>query len=562
VAVRVELLKRKPEAPEPEPEAKALESHRPAKPERPSDWGSLIADLSRGREAPAFNVHDRTHVEFAIDYRLESKSESETFLWEAYFFAPESLRLDRRTYDKSDIYADLQSYVRFEVPDVELSELTGEPIERIARALGNGDDVPPNADAAMRELRLFACQLRAAGVETRQRIFDALERPEPAKSLALQEAARLARETERIAARLREVLAHAKTAPEPICTAAIWVDEDVSRLIETLLSSIARRLAATDAAPAIRTRIERGALAEARYRLDSGIGGVGSVDMTPREVESLEFRRHLLKRFTSSVLWLVPEVRPGATWVREFLYATAASVAMAFALVAAFWNGFTAGSRGFVTWILVGVLAYAVKDRIKAVLQAQFSSVVDRHFPDRRWFIRDRERGVTLGKMKEQSGFVPFKGLPSDVLEMRRLTRKHSLEEQARPETVLFHRKQVVIHADRVAEADPRFSALTEIFRLDLRRWLAHTDDPKREIVFADPIAGRVDRAEAPRVYNIGIIYRLKRAEEEQAPWNRLRVVVTRKGIRRIDEIRYDRDCNGDPAPANDAAPPSVIGLG
>jgi hypothetical protein len=120
-----------------------------------------------------------------------------------------------------------------------------------------------------------------------------------------------------------------------------------------------------------------------------------------------------------------------------------------------------------------------------------------------------------------------------------------------------------VIHADRVAEADPRFSALTEIFRLDLRRWLAHTDDPKREIVFADPIAGRVDRAEAPRVYNIGIIFRLRRAEEETAPWNRLRVVVTRKGIRRIDEIRCDRPNVSGEHPANDAAspPPSVIGL-
>ena len=115
--------------------------------------------------------------------------------------------------------------------------------------------------------------------------------------------------------------------------------------------------------------------------------------------------------------------------------------------------------------------------------------------------------------------------------------RVHALEEQARPETVLYHKKQVELYAERVSEADSRFTALTEIFRLDLRRWLAHTDDPKREIVFADPVRGRVDRAEAPRVYNIGVVYRLRRESDAKAPWHRARVVVTRKGIRRIDPI-------------------------
>jgi hypothetical protein len=117
------------------------------------------------------------------------------------------------------------------------------------------------------------------------------------------------------------------------------------------------------------------------------------------------------------------------------------------------------------------------------------------------------------------------------------MTRVHALEEQARPETVLFHRKEVELKADRIAKADARFTALTEIFRLDLRRWLAHTDDPKREIVFADPVEGTIGAAIAPRVYNIGVIYRLRRDDELDTPWHRVRIVVTRKGIRRIDRV-------------------------
>ena len=93
-----------------------------------------------------------------------------------------------------------------------------------------------------------------------------------------------------------------------------------------------------------------------------------------------------------------------------------------------------------------------------------------------------------------------------------------------------------LLQADR-AVTRPRLSALTEIFRLNLGPWLAHTDDPKRDIVFADPVAGRVGSAQAPRVYNIAVVYRLRRVGDDDAPWHRLRVVVTRKGIRRIENI-------------------------
>ena len=188
-------------------------------------------------------------------------------------------------------------------------------------------------------------------------------------------------------------------------------------------------------------------------------------------------------------------------------------------------------------WAIVVIVAYAAKDRIKALLQTLFANVVSRHFPDRRWRIRDRERGLALGEMKEQSGFVSFSEVPKDVLAVRRTTRRHALEEEARPETVLFHKKEVKVKTARVREVDARFDAITEILRLDLRRWLVHTDDPKREFVFADPDTGVIGSAVAPRVYNLAVIYRLRRADDPSVPWRRARVVVTRKGIRRIDPI-------------------------
>jgi hypothetical protein len=514
-------------------------------PNRPSDWGSLLADLSRGRDHPVFRVHDRTHVEFAVSYRLRPGHKTQSFVWEAYFFAPESLRLHSRTYAKSDLYSDLQSYVRFEVPHVEYARLTEEPLERLSEAIRSGDE-----KAAMREMRLFACMVRAAGVEARDAIAQALSGDPASRRRAVALAAQMIHDTARIGPKLRTVLALAADAPDPLCTAARWVDEDVSRLCETLLGNVVHNLraafdedepsggSASRLTPAeVIAAGERAAVAEARYRLERGLGGVGRIGMKTRKVEELEFRRHVLKRFTSSVLWLDPQIRPASTWILHLLYAVAASVAMGFAVVAALWSGNDWSSRGFVPWVVAVILAYAAKDRIKALLQTIFADVVMPHFPDRRWRIRDRERGIELGTMKEQSGFVPFSKVPEDVLKVRRMTRLHPLEEQARPEAVIFHRKECVLDVGAIAQADPRFTALTEIFRLDLRRWLAHTDDPKRGIIFADPVANTIGTAVAPRVYNISVIYRLRRNDEPNAPWHRVRIVVTRKGIRRIDPV-------------------------
>ncbi len=501
--------------------------------DRPSDWGSLVADLSSG-ERPAWRIHDRTHLEFAVDYQVDPGARSNAYEWEAFFFVPESLRLDGKTYDKQDIYADLQSYVRFAVPTVSFGALAGEPLDELRQVMAVGD-----REAQMRELRLYACLVRAAGVQARRIITEALEGDSDARATALAAAARMVTDARRITSGLRDLLATVPPDDDTLRTAASWVDEDVSRLMETLLGSLSVRLTKADAPAGLRQSVVDAAVAEARYRSEQGLDGVGRVGIDKRDVEHLEFRRHVLKRFTSSVLWLRPEVREGARMVLEVLYALAAGVAMAFAVAAAIWNGnpMATDSERIWRWSAIAVLAYMGKDRIKASLQSIFSRVVSRHFPDRRWRIRDRERGIVLGKVDEQSAFVPWAELPEPVLAKRRSTRKHPLEEQARPERVLWHRKLVRLSAEHVAEADRRFHALTEIFRLDMRRWLAHTDDPKRKITFADPLEGRVCSAVAPRVYNIGVVYRLRRQGEERAPWRRIRVVVSRKGIRRIDHI-------------------------
>ncbi|MFT3766082.1 MAG: hypothetical protein QM820_11280 [Minicystis sp.] len=344
-----------------------------------------------------------------------------------------------------------------------------------------------------------------------------------------------------VAGAFRKVLdeALADEQADDVVTAACWADEDISLVLETFCASLGVSLEARsqDGPPLgdVAEQLAAYAVKEARHRRDRGYDSVGSSAADERLTEHFEFRRHMLKRFTASVLWLSLEVRQATTWIIHALYAVAAAAAMAFALAASI--GASPTSASFLRYALPIVVAYAVKDRMKAMLQTAFSGLIERRFPDRKWSILDRERHLRVGDVHERAGFLPFRKLPTEVLQKRRLTRAHSLEEQARPERVLWHQKTLTLSPCPEQTGDAgSFSMLTEIFRLNIRRWLTHTDDPNRKIVFADPEDALVYQVTTRRVYNINVVYRL-RAEGTDAPWHRIRVVVSRKGIERIEPI-------------------------
>ena len=454
------------------------------------------------------------------------------FEWEAFFFIPTSLRIDAQTYGEAAIQSDLQSYVRFAVPRIPFGELVEAPLSALGAALAGSDDA-----LTMRELRLFACHVRAAGVREFRDIRRGLVEPGSAPSLALARSARMIGDATCLSERLTGCLQAAAARGEDVAWISALVAEDVSKVLETLLGSLSRELGKAGAPRELRQAATEAAVEEPRRRRAGRPEGLGGGKLDKGEVEHLEFRRHVLKRITSSVLWLQPELRQPGELVKQLLYALAAGVAMAFALIAAFANGLDVRDDRIWIWSSVAVLAYAAKDRIKASLQNVFRRFVSQRFPNRRWLIRDAERGVALGKVDEQSGFVRPEALPEPSLALRRITRGHPIEYAAHPESILRHHRMIRLRPDRIAEADPRFTAITEIFRLDLRNWLAHTDNPNREILYADPEAGRIRAAMAPRVYNINVVYRLRRAGAEDVPWRRVRVVVGRKGIHRIDPI-------------------------
>lgn len=517
-----------------------------------SDWGSLLGDLSRATHAPEqgeveWRIHDRTHLEFAIDYPFEAKQGS--YCWEAFFFVPESFRLLETTYDKKQIYDDLLSYVRLAVPQLPFEELanvceSNDESSLLVRLRQSITEASESSDgstisrATVRRLRVFACMVRASGLDAQRAMLTGVEEAEGPEA-ASRIVSRLLMLSGRVSRGFRRLLVDTErlTLPSEVRVALRWVDEDLSLFLEAISATASVQIAQRSQEPddgwaEIAGRLASDAVAEARYRKEHSYPSVGTDDASPREVEHIEFRRHVLKRFTSSVLWLRHEVRDGARWILQLLMALAAAVAMSFAVVATLYA--THQQEYVYLYAILIVASYAVKDRMKAVLQNVFTDWAQKRFADRNWTIRDSERDETVGVVNERAGFRPFSKIPADVLAARRVTREHALEEFARPEAVLWHEKAVIVEPRKRGTLPSPM--MTEIFRLNIDPWLAHTDDPNRTVTFADPDEAVVCSVTARRVYNINVVYRLRHADKLPA-WKRIRVVVSRKGIERIDPI-------------------------
>ncbi len=517
-----------------------------------SDWGTLLGDLARHTRAPdreevEWRIHDKTHLEFAIDYPFEQEPAS--YSWEAYFFVPESFRLRETTYDKKQIYDDLLSYVRLAVPERRFESLADDcdgdgddtlmkSLSRSVQAAVGAADGDAISRAAVRRLRVFACMVRASGLDAQRDMLSTIEAAETPDE-ASRSVSRFVLVAGRVSRAYRELVARSKvlSLPSEVAVALRWVDEDLSLFMEAIAATASIKVATRaesedDGFQEVASRLAAEAVAEARYRKEHDYPSVGTEAATPRDVEHIEFRRHVLKRFTSSVLWLRHEVRDAAAWALQILYAVAAALAMTFAAIATLYT--LEMQRYVILYVVLIVASYAIKDRMKAILQTKLASWAQKRFPDRNWTIRDVERSEEIGVVSERAGLMEFHAAPAAVLATRRVTREHALEEFARPETVLWHTKSVAV-SPRKSGTLPS-PMMTEIFRLNIDPWLAHTDDPNRTVTFADPDEAVVCSVTARRVYNINVVYRLRRGDQD-GHFRRIRLVVSRKGIERIDPI-------------------------
>jgi hypothetical protein len=457
---------------------------------------------------------------------------------EMYFFLPYSLGLNSLTYPKNMFYGDLQSYVRVKRPDLSLAQLLGgadSPMGRLEAAAAGLRRAPGN-DSARRfeqEMRMF-CSVAAKSLFNHVRY--ALDRrgatgagDATALPQAFCEGARAVVERYRA---LRSQLLDPAIGEDPVIVFQFG-DEYLSLQAESAAYSLLEELRHAGAADsAVRKTVADLARAEALYRRARGYG---CVTERGSDNETTLFRAGVLKKYIAGILFLHTRLGREQQVLEQMLLSAAAGGAMLFATAVAFFFQLRYGALT-VPFFLAVVVSYMFKDRLKDMLRYYLTAEAGNWLFDHQTNIFC-DSGEKVGTCRESVDFMNEGRVPDAITSVRRKERLTEIENRLTGEKVIRYRKRIGILTDRFSHAfaHAQVDGLTDITRFSVQHVVRKMDDPRRMVYVAND-DGTCGRVLGRRVYHVNLVIRYGMRGRE-AVYRRYRIVLTRKGIRRIEEI-------------------------
>lgn len=495
-------------------------------------------------------LHDRHRFEIKLDVELPPSSKS-VYEVESYFFVPRALNISPQTYTKEDFYNSNQRYIRFKTPTISMAKLCDpalevSPLNKIKAALSkilSGARDPELVASAYDEIKLLGCILRGE-IRDYVKVFMAgLDaRASQPGTLSAQGLKDFLGDLKVLIARLGELRTSmlAPSVPAKLRDAFAYLEEYFSLIVEEYLTGLLEALRNSPAALAKFKEFEADLTAliisqtrrRAEMNCPSVLGGASGN-------ETIIYRRGVLKKFISSALYLKTEVDEGQT-LTQVLLGAAAGLAMLFAVLAAIYaqNRYTMNS---VPFVLVLVVSYIFKDRIKDWLKLLFTTNLTRWTSDREIKIMDPATSGKIGVLKEAFTFISERAVPPDVSRIRNMDNITSIDEDGKPERVFKYKKEIILYPEKILAAHDRRKDLHDIMRFNVKDFISQADDSRALYAYVDADTGAVRTAACARVYHMNLVikYIYTGADGRQKiNYDRIRVVLNKEGLVRLEEVK------------------------
>jgi len=501
-------------------------------------------------------LHDRHRFEVKLDIDLDASARS-SYEVETYFFVPRSLNIGPHNYGKEKFYNASQRYIRWRIPKISIGKLcdpslSTSPLNRVREDLGRvlaGAGDPVLADKICDELRLLGCIIRGEirdyvkvfvdGLATYSHAVPAAQR----KLFVGEGLGNFLGDLKGLETALSSLKAEISdpAVPVKVRETMAFFDEYVSLILEEYLTSLIEALRASPEALARFKEVEAGVLAivtaQNRYRQAMKYP---SVLVPGSSNETIIYRRGVLKKFMSGVLYLKAEFSEWESLTQVF-FGLAAGGAMLFAVLVTlfFQRRYAMDSMPFV---LAVVISYIFKDRIKDWLKLLFSRSLTRWISDRKIDILDSAEGsARIGVLKEAVTFIPGRDVPPDITRLRRIDNITSVDEEGKPERVLKYKKEIALFPEVIMKRHERRRDLNDIMRFNIREVVEQADDAEVDYPYVDPADGAVRTASCARVYHMNLVLKytyFDREEQLKLHYERIRIVLNKEGIVRLEEVR------------------------
>ena len=491
--------------------------------------------------------HDRYQIELKLDYEL-GKGEKTHYRISTYLFFPISLGITAESYPKSEFYRDVKNYIRIKTPIVSLRDLHESEIsplsavKHIVHEANWYQDEDAN-ERLINALKLFGAMFKST---LREHLNLVEKRLQTAKtkgkvhSLVENLIDEFIHQSRQISDRYRSFYAELNLpiVKDDTFLAYTLVDEYSSLLIEEsateLFRLVSKHYEEADQSKCLED-LNQIVEMERSHRQAHGYGSI----LKPGDAnEVYAFRASVLKKYVSSILHLSTDAQREGTGVEQFLMAIAAGVSMIFATVVAFYFQSIYGNFTFPAFVAL-VVGYMFKDRIKEFGRALLSDKLQAFLYDRRINIRTLDGKYQLAVLREKIAFISEDDLPEPVLAARHKDPFADLDNEGMGETIICHTKDIVLDTDLFPKAFkgiPKVSGLNDIIRYNVQPYLRKMADPVEEQLLLED--GQLRTVHTHKVYHVNVVSRYKSISPKiEILYKRMRLVLTRKGIKRIEYI-------------------------
>jgi hypothetical protein len=480
-------------------------------------------------------IHDRFQFEMKLDYKIKKNKKKTSYDIDIYYFIPHNLGITPQSYSKIIFYKDIQSYIRFKTPTLllrQIADLQVSPLSLLRKSIEvliEKRDKPSAKDFEYyvkmvcsiinSALRDHADFITKNSIKDKQHLID-----------------EFTKESAKIAGAYRNLkpLINVPTVSDKIRTIFRFGDEYISQNIDFYGCNLLKQLEqfTSPELTASKLKLMQLVKAESGYRVSRNYH-VAPGDEKKEENEILIYRRGVLKKYIGSVLFLSTDIKPAGKFIEQSLVGIAAGLSMVFATVVAFLAQKKFGNLTFPLFAML-VVSYIFKDRIKELTRLYFLKKINKSLFDHKTGIFSDEN-QKIGVCKEAINFISENQLPDNIKTIRKKDHITEIENRWRGEEIILYRRQVHLYSRKLESVYKEFNieGVNDIIRFNISRFLNKMDNPSKTIYTLKD--DKVQIIDGKRIYHLNLIIKISR--EEKVQYQRVRLILSRNGIERIDQI-------------------------
>lgn len=485
------------------------------------------------------HIHDKYQCEIKLGYQLDSEEKSTIYDIETYLFFPYSLGITRHTYSKNDFYNDIHAYIRLKTPTILLPDMVKGKYNPLKKLHGHIEEllVQINQTTIANyecQIKLFCCIFKSA-IRDHVSFLSTRVTAGDSEDVLVKYLASIQAITKGFRA-LRSLL-NVPTIDKDLFSIYSFGDEYLSLLIESytyeLLEHVKKiKLSGKD-------EYFKKLLAliahELAYRKMNGYPSIPEVHATN---EGFIFRTGVLKKYMGSILFLNTRIKPDGEFLQQIVFALAAGIAMIFAVGAMFFAQSAYTSVSLPVFIVL-VVSYMFKDRIKELTREYLGNKLRYLLFDFKMNIYNSSK-EKIGWCKESVTFIKDRKIPQQIMKIRNRDHIIEIENEWFGEVTILYKKRIKLFRKKLEHAysDYRVESINDIMRLNIVKFLSKMDDPKKPVYILD--GENYQKTYGKRVYYVNMI--MKYSMKNTVRYKRFRMVLSRNGIKRIEEVMADEE--------------------